>query len=181
MLTYPFITEKYSEPIITLVQAKEWLRVDIPGFTGEDDNIEALIASAVDYVESECNISLGVSDYEWDTNCLPSEIRDTFYIKSITSIEEKTDSGLSLIDSANYDFIRVSKRRSQICWKSPYSTTSSRFVVKFKAGLEVVPPRLLMAIRALITEWYDRPGDTVSEKRTFADKLLAPFVIMYAG
>lgn len=185
MKSYPFVTEKYTTEVISLDRAKAWLRKDIPGYNGEDDNITELIYSAVDYVETECNISLGVSTYEWHADCLPCEIPDTFYVREIVSIQSLTGSTLAPVDSVNYSLFKNSKRRSTIQWSPDYSADVDvdGYVVRFKAGFESdkIPPRLLMAVRALIAAWDTDRDDSVSERKTVSDKILAPYVLAYAG
>jgi uncharacterized phiE125 gp8 family phage protein len=183
LLTYPFIATKHTTQIVTLNEAREWLRVDIGGYEDDDNVINALILSATDYVEKKCNLSLGVSDYEWHTFSLPCIMRDTFFVRSITSIEEKTGSGLNAIDPSNYELVPASKRRHLILWKNGYYNNGSGFLVKFKAGFEAgkVPPTLLMAIRALIAGWFDGREDAINEKKTLSDKLISTYRIGYAG
>jgi uncharacterized phiE125 gp8 family phage protein len=182
--TYPrkLVPETLDEPI-SLEEARSWLRMDIPDFQDDDSDIEAAVNAAVDYIERECNLSLTVSDYEWFTDCLPCEIRDTFYIRSITSIEANTDGVITAVDPVNYELIPASNRRAYIKWKKDFYSHSDHFVVKFKAGFELgeYPERLLMAVRALTSEFYHERGDGIKEKKTMVDRLLAPFIIPYAG
>lgn len=183
MRSYPILKTKYDSLPVTVDQAKNWLRLDIPGYTIEDSKIEGLIAAAVDYVETECNLSLGVSDYEWYVDFLPCEIRDRYLIKSITSIEEEADSEYTLIPAENYTLIPAGELRSKIRWNRGFTTSSCSFRVMFKAGYdtESIPPRLLQAVRGLIAEWYDDPGDYVRAKKTMVDRLLEPYILPYAG
>jgi uncharacterized phiE125 gp8 family phage protein len=157
--------------------------MDIPGYTGEDDTIEDLIASAVDYVETECNLSLGVSTYEWYPDCLPGLFPDTVYVQNILSIDGTNSTGTALIDAANYSLIKTGSRGRKIKWIDSFKSDHSAFKVTFKAGFEdgKIPPRLLMALRALVAEWYDNRGNLSQEKKTFVDNLLAPYVIAYVA
>ncbi|MCF2443649.1 phage head-tail connector protein [Dyadobacter sp. CY345] len=178
----PFITEKYTHDIVTLRQAREWLRMDIPGYDGEDSVILMAIESAVSWVETYCNLSLGISDYEWNTDCLPNSFNDVFYIQSITSIDYRGESGYLGVNSNNYELIQVSKRRSEIEWFNT-QISSNRYKIKFKAGFPdgQVPAVLLDAIRARIAERFENRGDGVSEKKTLSEKLADQFKIPYAG
>lgn len=175
--------EKYTVLPVTLEQAKQWLRLDIPGYVAEDAKIEALIGAAIDYVEVETNLSLAASDYEWYTNSLPCEIRDKFLIRSITSIEEEGESGFTEIPASNYSLIPESELRSRIRWNPSFRTSKTSFRVTFKAGYPdgKIPKRILQAVRGLIAEWYDDPGDYVREKKTMVDRLLEPYILPYAG
>lgn len=183
MITYPYIISRHTATIVTLVEAKQWLRMDIEGYDAENDLISSLIASAIGYVEDACNIQLGVSTYRWETTCQPCEIRDTFYIQAITSINHRVDGSNELIEGANYSLWRTGPRGSVIDWTGGYISRSDRFTLEFTAGFPdgEVPPRLKMAIRALVVHWYDNREDSVSEKKTFTDKLIAPFVNAYFG
>lgn len=181
-LIAPFVAVKYTHDIITLTQAKEWLRMDIPGYDGEDSVILMAIASAISWVEEKCPFTLGVSDWIWNPDFLPCQFNDTFYIQSITSIEYKGESGYVAISGSDYELIHVSKRRSVIEWFNT-SFITDRFRIKFKAGFPEgeVPPVLLDAMRARVAERFDNRGDGVSEKKTLSEKLLDNFVLTYAG
>jgi hypothetical protein len=173
--SYPFITEKYTDAIVDLNLVKQWLEMDIDGYEGRDDLIEACIKSAIASVETECNFQLGISTYNWFTLSTPYKFNDTAYVKEIVSIKV----GGTLIDSSFYGLIRTSERSSVIIWNQ-VPTVAGIYEVVFKAGLDTVDPGLLQAVRARITEHYKRE-DSVAEKRTLSDKLLAPFIIPYAG
>ncbi|MCE7071994.1 hypothetical protein LZG74_16885 [Dyadobacter sp. CY327] len=155
--------------------------MDIPEFEDDDQTIENLVNAGIDYVETQCNLQLGISDYEWYTSCLPYEIPDTFYVRSITSIESVASGGPTIINPSNYEFIRMSKRRCCIQWNNDYSNNATSFLVKFKAGFEegYVPEALLMAVRAFIGDGYVNREDPIREKRTLVDKLISPFVLPY--
>lgn len=181
--SFPFLVSKYTTEPVSLDEAREWLRLDIQGYEAEDSTIAQLVLSAIDYVEKECNISLGVSEYEWNTECLPREIKDAAYVKSIVSIEEETEAGYTAIDSQNYTLIKTGERSTRIKWKSGFSSSADAYKVSFTAGFEEgeIPERILMAVRILICKWYDSRGDTVEEKKTVVDRILSAFKIPYAG
>ncbi|MCF0074476.1 hypothetical protein LZD49_28585 [Dyadobacter sp. CY261] len=181
--TYPFLTTKYQASPISVEQVKGWLRLDISDFTDEDSKIQSLTLAAIDYVETRCNISLGVSDYQWNVSCLPTEFIDKFHVVSITKVEGVQDGIFTEIPSMYYTLTRLSERRYGVTWSSGFYSDASAFKITFKAGFEEdkIPPRLIQAIRALIAEWYDDPGDYVSEKRTLVDKLISTYRIPYAG
>lgn len=180
---YPFLKEKYTDEPISLDEAREWLRLDIDGYEEEDTIVAVLVESAIDYVERECNLSLAVSTYEWYTDCLPCEIRDVYYIRSITSIEVEVETGFEVIPGSNYSLIPASERRSKIKWKDDYTATGSSFRVTFTAGFEIgkIPPRILLAVRVLLSKFYENRDDTPEEKKTAVDRLLESFKIPYFG
>jgi hypothetical protein len=177
MNSYPFISEKYTSIIIPLDRAKEWLEMDIDGYEERDHLINDCIQSAVGSAESDLNFQLGVSTYTWNTDCLPTKMRDTFYVQSITSIKI----GDTLVDAANYRLVKTSERESIILWKSVPKVSDICEVI-FTAGIPEgkIPADLLQAVRARLAEHYKRE-DGVAEKKTLSDKLLTPFIIPYAG
>lgn len=183
MKSYPVLKTKYTASPVSVEQAKNWLRLDIPEFTDDDDKIQSLIEAAVGYVETECNLSLGISEFEWYVEYLPCKFADTCLVDSIISIESEGDSGFSVIDATNYSLIRTSETTSRIRWINSYQTSSTFFRITFRAGYGEgkIPPRLLQAVRVLVAEWYDDPGDFVREKKTMADRFLQPYIIAYAG
>lgn len=183
MRTYSILKTKYESLPVSVEQAKKWLRLDIPDFEEENSKILDLIEAAIDYVETECHLSLGLSDYEYYANCLPCEIPDRFHVESITSIEELLSSGYTEILNTNYSLMPVSERTKVIQWVPDFETSSTVFRVNFKAGYGEgkIPKRLLQAVRGLVAEWYDDPGDYVREKKTMVDRLLEPYIISYAG
>jgi len=183
MNTYPVLKTKYTSSPVTVEQAKNWLRLDIPDFTEDDAKIQDLIYAAVSYVEKECNLSLGVSTYEWYTDYLPCKFGDTFNVAGVITIEQEIDDDFVSIADTEYKLIPTSETTSRIRWKSSFKVTGSFFRTTFTAGYGEgkIPPRLLQAVRALIAEWYEDPGDFVREKKTMADRLLQPYVIAYAG
>ncbi|KQS33967.1 hypothetical protein ASG33_08020 [Dyadobacter sp. Leaf189] len=150
---------------------------------GDNDLVEDLIKSAADYIEERCNLSLGISTYEWEADCLPGVIPDTFYVQEVLSISGLNSSGSTLVENTNYRLVRTGKRGRMIKWAEGYRSTYSGFTVTFTAGFkeDEIPPRLLMAMRALISEWYDNRGNLTQEKKTFVDNLLALDTIGYAG
>jgi uncharacterized phiE125 gp8 family phage protein len=181
--TFPYLVSRYTSEPVTLDEAREWLRLDIAGYEAEDSTIAQLVESAIDYVEKECNISLGVSEYEWYTECLPCVINDAAYVKSIVSIEEETETGYTAINESNYSLIQTGERSTRIKWKSDFSSSADSYKIRFTAGFNEgeIPQRLLIAVRILISKWYDNRNDSVEEKKTAVDRILSAFRIPYAG
>lgn len=179
----PFVTGKYDHDIVTLDQARQWLRMDIPGYEEEDSVIEMAIESAISRVEEECNLSLGISEYIWNTQYLPCEIKDTFYVKSITSIEYKSGSDYILVPISDYELMQVSKRRSVILWNENINYNSKIFRLRFNAGFDEgsTPAIYLQIIRSMVAEQFDNRGDGVAEKKTLSEKLMNKVKIGYAG
>ncbi|MCE6992098.1 phage head-tail connector protein [Dyadobacter sp. CY323] len=181
-MNYPVRTQKYDTLPIALEKALAWLRIP-DSYMGDNDLVKDLIVMAADYVETECNISLGISTYEWEADCLPGVIPDTFYVQEISSISGSNASGVNLIIDTDYRLLKTGKRGRKIKWIDGYRHDYTGFTITFTAGFdeEEIPPRILMAIRALIAEWYDNRGNLTQEKKTFVDNLLAPYAIPYVA
>ena len=182
-MTYPYLKSRHTDLIVSVDEAKEWLRLDIQGYDRENALIEDLLNSAIGFVEDACNIQLGISTFQWDTSCLPTKIPDTSYVQAIISIKHRVDGVMQVIGPENYSLWRTGPRGSRIEWGTGFSSSSDRFTVEFTAGFPDgdVPPRLKMAVRVLTVQWYDKREDSVSEKKTFADKLISPYTVGYAG
>ncbi len=178
----PFVIEKYTTEIVSLALAKEYLRMDIPGYTGEDSTINAAIKAAINKVETACNLQLGISEYQWNTHCRPCDFSDVYYVKEIISIRYHNGTSYVTVPDSDYELVRIGEKRSVIEWNEGVNIDSHKFELKFKAGFAVPPDMLLLAVRALLSEDFagDR-GDRVSEKKTLSDKLMADFQIGYAG
>jgi len=156
--------------------------MDIPGYEEEDSVIEMAIESAIDRVESTCNISLGISTYEWNVDCRPCDFQDIFYVQSIDGISYYGTSDYLAIENSHYRLKRVGTLRSIIKWIDyPVDREIDDYKITFKAGMPegTVPADLLLAIRALISQQFDSRGDVISEKKTLSDKLMENYRIGY--
>lgn len=144
----------------------------------EDSTIADAIEAAVRRVEDECNLSLGISEYTWNTSGLPCDFRDAKYVKEIVSV---TVDGEILEANTHYKLVRTGPVYSRIDWIG--ATPGRETTIVFRAGFGPgeVPPNLIRAIRAMVQDSYDKEGDTVSEKKTLSDKLIAPYQHGYAG
>ena len=179
----PYLVEKYSNEIVTLEDAREWLRMDIGGYTAEDELINRAIAAAVDMTERDCNVQLGISTFEWITSCRPCEFIDAFQIKTIESIYYQYNGSYTLIAGSDYELERTGELMSRICWINSNNYTRYKHKVRFTAGYaeNEVPQSLLNAIRAQIGATFEDRGDGPNEKRTLSDKIKNNFRIGYAG
>lgn len=177
MSTYPHISTRHNDEIVCLSKAKKWLRMDVEGFDEDDDLIQDAIQAAARRVEDECNLSLGISEYTWNTSGIPCDFRDVKYVKEIVSITVDGE----VVSADNYKLVRTGQVYSRIDWigVSPGRETTIVFRAGFGPG--EVPPNLLKAIRVMAAEEYDRRGDGVSEKKTLSDRLMEPYKHGYAG
>lgn len=156
--------------------------MDVPGYTGEDSTINAAIKAAINKVEVDCNLQLGVSEYQWNTDCRPCDFSDVYYVKSIISIRYHNGTTYVTVPDSDYELVRIGEKRSRIRWNEDVDITGDRFELKFTAGFAVPPDALLRAVRALMGEDFGgNRGDGVSERKTLSDKLMAPFQIGYPG
>lgn len=180
--SFPFIVQRYDHDIVTLPQAREWLRMDIPGYDGEDNSIVMAIQSAVSRVESTCNLSLGISTYEWNVDCRPCDFEDVFYVQEIVGISYYDTDNYTPIDTTKYRLKRLGTLRSEIKWIDyPVDREIDDYKITFKAGMPegTVPGDLLLAIRSMIVQQFDTRGDIVAEKKTLSDKLMENYRIGY--
>jgi len=178
MTTFPYISERHTEKIVTLEAAKKWLRMDVDGMDEDDAIIQDAISSAVRRVEDECHVSLGVSEYTWETTGLPCDFSDVKYVREIVSVTIDGEE----IDNTHYKLIRTGEAYSKIKWDGGIQPGRETVIV-FRAGFGVdqVPPNLMRAIRAMIQADFDEHGDSVAEKRTLSDKLMMAYRHGYAG
>ncbi|QRQ99712.1 head-tail connector protein [Dyadobacter sandarakinus] len=183
MSRYPFVITPHAEEIISLDLAKKWLRMDIPGYTGEDEVIQEAIKAAVSRVETVCNLSLGISTYQWNTESQPCQIKDVFYVKEIVSLRHFDNDAYQTIQTDQYELVQIGEKRSVILYHPDFDARYGRFELTFTAGFgaDRVPSDLKRAIRAMISEDFDNRADGVSEKKTLSDKLMEPYRIGYPG
>lgn len=179
MIPYPYITAPHNATVVTLADARAWLRMDVIGFVAEDEAIIMALSSAVNRVETYCNVQLGVSEFEYLPLGVPCMIPDVKHIREISSVEVRQEDGSYLeFASDNYDLVRTGKISHRIDWNV---VPQGKLRIRFTAGLETVPPQLLQAIRAMLSEYFDNRSDGVSEKKTLSEKLMDDFFVPYAG
>ena len=178
MDSFPYISCRHTDQIVSLQTAKKWLRMDVEGMDDDDMIIQDAIVSAVRRVEDECHLSLGVSEYTWETTGLPCDFADVKYVREIVSVTIDDQE----VDSMYYRLIRVGESHCKIEWEKSVRP-GRKVVIVFKAGfgVEHIPANLLRAIRAMIQADFDEHGDTVAEKRTLSDKLMLAYKQGYAG
>ncbi|MCF0060124.1 hypothetical protein MUK70_12810 [Dyadobacter chenwenxiniae] len=178
-MSYPYLVEKYGGGNFSIDDGRRWIRMDIPGYDECDDDLAETMHAALDYVETECNVSLGISTYEWYTENLPCTIPDATFLKEIVSIEGFKDGMATAIATTNYALRKVGAKNTRIIWNPSFNHQYEHFIVKFKAGMgpEEIPPRMVMAIRILVGEWDTNRIDLPAEKKTMVDRLLSIYVI----
>ncbi len=184
-MSFPYITQRYSHEIVTLEQARAWLRMDIEGYVAEDDLISELIAEAISSIEEECGFTLGISDYAWNCDGFrPCNFSNIGWITEITAISYTEDLDPVDFETTDYRLIRTGKRDSKIKWSKDLSVSSSyEHILTFKAGFAEgdMPPMLVTAIRLRLGGLFEMRNDGVSERKTASDKLLMQFKNAYAG
>lgn len=175
-MSEPYVIEYHNQEIVSLSDAKDWLRMDGIINSAEDRVISELIVSAVQLAEKTINIHLAPSTFEWITDC--PVVIDFAEVRSVEKVEKLVDGEFELVPESEYLFHRTGNLRSRLSWFNPIIGT---FKVTFQAGYQTPPAGLLIALRALIGELFDNRADTVAEKRTLSDKILDKYRSGYAG
>jgi len=179
MKIYPYVITPHGTTVVTLQEAREWLRMDITGFVEEDSSILKTINAAVSRVETYCNVQLGVSTFEYNPDHVPCQIPDVKHVKEIVSVEiRNADGSYQTVPSGDYELVRTGKISHRIDWNV---LPQGRLRIRFTAGMDPVPDQLRQAIRAMLSEYFDNRTDGVSEKKTLSEKLMDDFFVPYAG
>lgn len=185
-MSLTLVTAPAVEPI-SLAEAKLHLRVDV-----DDENglIQGLIVAARQYAETYTGRAF--LQQTWD------QTRDAFPcgvwllplppVTSVTSITYLDTAGASQTwDSANYltDFPsgpHAAKARITPAYGVSYPSTygvmravTVRFVAGYGTTPASVPPTLALAVKTLITHWYERPTERAVPE--VVDALLWPFKV----
>lgn len=182
-VTYKVGTQAAVKPV-SIAEAKLHLKMD--DVSADDDLIEVLIAAATEHAQKYCNRVF--------INTTVTQVYDQFPpsgdvlriavspVVSVASIVYKDESGDSQTwDSTNYlvDIYTEPCLISEKNNKTYPSTLSERnaVTVTYTAGYGTaasdVPTSIKQAILLLVGHFYNHREDTVSEKRTAAERLLA--------
>lgn len=174
-MAWRVITEPTSEPV-TLEEAKAHLRVDT---TDHDSEIEALIASARQYIELTCNRALMPQEWEITLPEFDGEVRLPGNVRSITSVKyydsDNTEQTLT-------DYFEVLAEPAKIAPDTVWPYTYSRpdaVAITAQVGYEdadSVPGPLKSAIKLHMELVFDRPsGETAKALERARDALLFPY------
>lgn len=149
------MTPPATEPI-TLLEAKDHLRVDIP----DDDNyINGLISAAREYAEGYQNRAIGSQTLEYIMDYFPPAIRlPRTPVQSVLNIKYTTPDGtITTVDPTAY----VTKYNGDIVlaftriWPTNILTTGDAVKIQYTAGYTSIPKTTKQGILLLIGHWYD--------------------------
>lgn len=180
-VTYKVTTEPTSEPV-TLTEAKNHLRMD--GLTVDDDLINSLITAARQYAEMYCNRGFVTQTITQVYNRFPPSgevLRlSVSPVQSLSNVTYTDENGVSQTwSSSNYvlDTFTEPCEISEANNVSYPSTIDQRNAVTavYVGGYglaAVVPNPIKQAILLMVGHFYLNREDTVSEKRTAAERLL---------
>jgi len=171
---------------ITTAEAKKWLRI-LDGDTSEDDLIAALIASALDYVETFLNKCVALTLFTWDFQQFESTVTFRKYpFNSIFKVEYlNTEGVLTTLTAENYEVVQTTSEDAMIIFlntpdtyaRADGSKKANTVTIHFRCGYEsgaVCPASIKIAIRLLVCKWYDNREDGKKEKLTAVDNILSP-------
>jgi uncharacterized phiE125 gp8 family phage protein len=181
-----------SEPFL-VAEAKEWLKVDS---TADDSLITALIAATREHIESSTGLALFTQTITETLDSWPlyEEVSNPFQafnllrypVQSISSIAYTDSSGDSqtlasskyVLDSTSSHFARVGLAAGQT-WPG-LSNRIASVTVTYVAGwssVEDIPEDLIIAMKLLLTYFYEKRADSVRQFKTTADFLISKHYI----
>lgn len=173
-----------TAPVITLTQAKLWLRVD---HGEEDELIEGLVDAARQHVERRTRRQIGEQSWRLRLNGFTDPVCVPLHpLRSITSIASTDALGASTtLASSAYRLvpgIGDSRIRPALATSWPAATTVTIEVVAGYGGDMPVPAPLMQAIRLLFAHYYENRqaavnGSTVASIDMGVAALCASYVV----
>lgn len=170
---YYEIADPAVEPVMTLPEAKEWLRVD-PDITADDVLIQALVDAATDFCETYTNrCFVERTFYGYFANLVLSKYQNYEYpfiqvrrspFISLSNAYLYVDGDYSeLIDSADYE-VQQSSSFARVRFLKYLSSDEAAFPIRleFVAGYGAasdVPEELVTAVRQKLSFLYENRGD----------------------
>jgi len=173
---------------VTLTEAKRQLRLD--EITEDDDHVRTLIYAVSDHIERQYNVALITKTVTEYHSAFPSLANDPLRLHiapgiAVTSVHYTNEDGtLTEFDSSKYttgkgtrDMFLVPKPDYE--WPTDAIQKPDAVRVIYTAGYGVdpqsVPPAVRLAILNLVGKFDANREDSVSEKTTASDRLLASF------
>ena len=177
-MIYNLITPATALPV-SLVDVKEHLRIT---HSSHDDLITSIIWGATRQFENRSNECL--SAQTWDLVLSEGEVleRIVFFkypVSAITSVSYY-DSDNALQTTSDYVLFSNGKPASIRfdCDSDEVPTTYDRddsMTIRFVCGYTTLPEDIKQAVLAKIFRLYENPGDPVSEKVSFFDKVVRDY------
>lgn len=181
-----------SEPI-EVAEAKTWLKVDT---SADDSLITSLIAATREHIESTTGLALFTQTIQEKLDGWPyyDDVTNPFQVfhllrypvQSISSItytdsdgsSQTLNSSIYTLDNTSGNFARVGLDKDQ-SWPSIANQAGS-ITVNYVAGWDDVadiPGDLIIALKLMLTYFYERRGDGVKQYPTFAEHLISKHYI----
>lgn len=186
-MSFSIVTPAASEPI-TLTEAKNFLRVDT---SADDDLITALISAAREMCESYTRRILvtTVIDEFFDgfPNYTNAEFKDIVYLSrgpvtSIDSVKYVDEIGSTQTVATSAYVTDVISEPARIASTAGWFATNgiiNQVIVRYTVGTSVsdIPKPLKQGMLLIISELYDKRGDSVRRLPTASEYLFNPFRI----
>lgn len=181
------ITAPASEPITTAT-AKEWLKVDI---SADDTLIDATVSAARSHIEKKTGLALFTQTIrdvldEWPEENAVSNPYGTFYlmrypVQSVTNIQYVDSDGTTQTLSSDVYQVDTNGMFTRIGLKADQSWPSIRnqiatITINYTAGYSLVadiPADITVALKLLMTYYYENRVDSVHRYKTAADALIS--------
>lgn len=180
-------TAPVSEPITTAT-AKEWLKVDT---SADDTLIDATVSAARSHIEKKTGLALftqTITDVmdEFPEETPVSNPYGEFYllrypVQSVTSIQYVDSDGATQTLSADTYVVDTNGMFTRIALKEGQSWPTLRnqiaaITVTYLAGYSQtssIPTDIIVALKLLLTYFYENRADSVHRYRTAADALIS--------
>lgn len=174
------ITPPATEPI-TLAQAKAYIRTTT---TVEDqtDLITHLISAARKQVEEDTGRAIGTQVWKQSQGYWPHSRYRTLYacpVQAITTVTYTTATATAVLPSDTYRLVARENTFSSIQLKAGAKWPDEILLhpgleITFTCGYTTVPQKLIEAMAALITYWYDNPEAAVASTEYKAEVGVLP-------
>lgn len=146
---YPMKELIPGDPIITLDQAKSWLKMD--GITADNENIQSIIDAGIEWIERICAISIQAYTV-------------TATVEIHNRIELPYGPVTEIISINDVPFADV--KGCRIIGPSigfPRLAGYGLFIVVYKTGYNPIPPGIFLALKEYISWCYEHRGDNYDE------------------
>jgi uncharacterized phiE125 gp8 family phage protein len=157
---------------ICLADAKAYARIDI---NDDDRLVEALIAGAVQQIETFCRRELIQRTYDWSLDCFPSGDASICFprhpLGSVVSVQYyDTDDVLQTMPIADYvvDTGQIPGRMylaPDAVWPDTYDKRKA-VVIQFQTDPGDIPANVIIAIEMLVSHWYENREAVVIGSQT---------------
>jgi len=168
------------EPIL-LAAAKRFLKLD--DYTEDDDLVNGLISAAREYCEKHTNrlfVKRQVVEYFDSSFVGLSSQCFTFPTREIDSVEVKQSGIFATVANSVFDIDQIADT-TQIfigpggSWPDIDSGRNTVKVI-YQSGYDVVPASVIVAMKKLISTWYDDRYDGIKKHPSTVQNILHPFL-----